>query len=62
MINKFLCLLFGHKYVATIIFSSHARKIRCKCCMKAWAMNDDVQILLPWDSELAELYGCELRA
>jgi hypothetical protein len=44
-------------------FTSYSRKVYCTNCKKYYAMNDDVQGFLPWDSDFArfyrELYGDE---
>lgn len=51
-----LCWFFGHEYYELVRFSSHARKLGCLKCPKQFAMNDDVQALLPWDADFEKLY------
>lgn len=56
------CLLCGHNYRVVQRFSETVRRVKCDCCGGDWGMNDNVRILLAWDSELEELHGSTATA
>jgi hypothetical protein len=56
MFVSLLCLLLGHKYAIVRRYSATQRRVCCERCGNQWAMNDEVQGLLTWDGEFAELY------
>ena len=50
------CVLFGHTYILHRKVNSYVREMKCKKCDKKFAMNDDMQTLLPLDYELQKLH------
>lgn len=56
MIDKIMCLLGRHKYVATQEFTDYSRRIACRRCRRMFAMNDDMRCVVPWDSEFHRMY------
>lgn len=55
-INRLICAIFRHKYIVLARFSRHERKLGCTRCGQQWGMHDKVQALVPWDSDLEDLY------
>lgn len=56
MINKLKCLFgFHNLYVIQHLFYK-TDQIGCRNCKKMWGMNHEVGDILPWDSDLQELY------
>jgi hypothetical protein len=56
MIERLMCVLFGHKYVVLKPLSYTSRKVGCTRCHRAWGMNDSVKAFIPWNDELEEMY------
>lgn len=56
MLVKMLCLCFGHKYRIHSVLNEGARKLVCARCAEKFAMHDATKSVIPWDSELEELY------
>lgn len=56
MFVKMLCLFFGHKLQIHTILNEGARKLVCVRCNSKFAMHDATKSVIPWDSELEELY------
>ena len=54
--NKLLCLFFGHKYFSVQELTPRARRVCCSRCSKSFAMNDELEILVDWDSDFHRLY------
>lgn len=57
MLERFLCAIFGHRYVVNRVMSKTTRKIGCTRCGKHWAMHDPTCSLVEWDGEFEELYS-----
>ena len=57
IMSMIICKIIGHKYSVSRIFSSYARQVKCKRCLSLWAMHDDIQAFLPWDSLFEEFYN-----
>jgi hypothetical protein len=57
MFNRLLCWMFGHRqmYVHQT-FGPGSRRIKCDACGGDWGMCDAVQIVLPWDRDMEDLY------
>jgi hypothetical protein len=51
-----ICLIRCHDFKIVQELSRYARKLHCPRCGKYFAMNDEFQALLEWDSELEALY------
>lgn len=51
-----VCAFRGHKYRIVQTFGAQTRRVCCKRCYGDWAMNDELQCLLPWDEDFEELY------
>lgn len=56
MIQLFKCLFGFHEYKKLKKLSVSSDQIYCKACKKMFAMNNDVQILLPWNSDMEKFY------
>jgi len=56
MLKRITCFLKGHKYKVLQKFSKTSRRIICTRCGGDWGMNDNVQAVVKWDSELEEMY------
>ncbi len=56
MLERLLCAVLGHRYVVQRVFSPNSRKIGCTRCDKEWGMYDSIRAIVPWDSELEQLY------
>lgn len=52
-----MCRLFGHEYTLKRNITPYLREIECKRCNKEFGMNDQVQSVLPLDSELKKLHS-----
>ncbi len=50
------CWLRCHDYRIVQELTPRARKLWCRRCDKYFAMNDEFQCVLDWDSDLEELY------
>lgn len=57
MFNRFICAIFGHKYVVERVLNYRARKVSCTRCKRSWAMHDPTRSFLPWDGEFEALYA-----
>ena len=57
MFGSLICAFTRHRYVLEKRLSRTSRKIGCTRCGKQWAMNDDCQILLPWDEDFEQVYA-----
>ena len=55
-LNRIMCAVSRHHYVVQRVFSPTSRKIGCLRCGMEWGMNDRVQLIIPWDGELEDLY------
>lgn len=53
--------IFRHKELRVMQEFGRTRKLRCDRCGKYFAMNDELQAVLPWDDEFEELYGTVLQ-
>ena len=56
MLKKILCFFGKHDYYVIKNYSSYARKVGCRQCPKAWAMNDQVRGFIEWNGEFEDLY------
>ena len=56
MIKRIKCALGRHKYYVAKELTPWSRKVGCRGCKKMFAMNDDAQIMLPWDDDFENLY------
>ena len=54
--RSFFCFFFGHKYCLAQNLNSYSRRVCCTRCSQSFAMNDDVNILIEWDSDFHRLY------
>lgn len=54
--KKILCFLLGHKYFLIRELTEQSRQIGCWRCKCKFGMNDDVRAVIPWDSELENMY------
>ena len=54
--NRLACWAIGHKYRLQQEFSPETRRVVCCRCAGDWAMNDRVNIIVPWNGEFAEFY------
>ena len=59
--KKFLCKLFGHKYILKRNICPGIRELACTRCKKEFGMNDAAQAVLPLDFELKELHDDILK-
>ncbi len=55
-VGFFQCLLGYHAFEITQALTAHSRRIACRRCHRVYAMNDDVQCVIPWDSEFHHMY------
>lgn len=57
--SKVLCWLGLHKLYVMCRYTGgfDGKRVGCRRCSKMWAMNDRLKIIVPWDSEFAEMYG-----
>lgn len=55
-INKLICFLIHHKYEKHQPLSRDSDMIICNRCQSKWAMNHSLKIILPWDSDLEDMY------
>ena len=62
LFTQLICAARGHRYVVEKRLSDRCRKVGCTRCGKSWAMNDDVQSLLPWDDEFEQMAWQQQRA
>jgi hypothetical protein len=56
MIKRIKCLIGLHKYYVLIHLTKCCRKLGCRHCNKEFAMNDNLQVIVPWDDEFEEIY------
>lgn len=56
MFKRLICAITVHKYFLIKNLSERTRKIGCSRCRRAWAMNDEVRVVVPWDSDFDQLY------
>lgn len=59
-----MCFLFDHKYFIAQELNSYSRRMCCGRCHQSFAMNDDTQILIDWDSSFHRMYerhGVEIK-
>lgn len=54
--NRLVCWALGHQYRTQQEFSPETRRIVCGRCDGDWAMNDRVNIIVPWNGEFADFY------
>jgi len=52
--------VFRHKEIRVVQEFGNARKLRCDRCGKYFAMSGIYQAILPWDSEVEDLYANRL--
>ena len=50
------CKIFGHKYKVEKQFKFNCQKLTCTRCNKKFAINHNLQIILPWDKEFEMLH------
>lgn len=56
LLQKLWCWIVGHEFYVLQKFSHSSRRICCDRCGGDWGMNDDVQALIPWSSDLESIY------
>ena len=56
IINPIKCKFGYHKYYLIKELTPWSRKLGCKNCQSFFGMNDSVQSVIPWDSDLEEMY------
>lgn len=56
-----LPFLFHHNEIRVVQEFGNARKLRCDRCGAYFGMSDTHQAVLPWDSDMEELYAVILR-
>lgn len=47
---------YMHDYYSLEQLSTSTKKIGCRYCKRIFAMNYDVNVVLPWDTDLEEFY------
>jgi hypothetical protein len=57
MLNKIKCFFGYHDYFVVSNLTSYSRQIACHECKRLFAMNDDVEVVVPWDENFEELYS-----
>jgi hypothetical protein len=55
-LKRIKCRLGYHKYFLVKELTPWSRKIGCKHCGTFFGMNDDAKVVLPWDSDLEQMY------
>lgn len=63
-LREIKCWLGAHEKYVHQEFTPYARRIGCRHCYESWAMNDDVRIIVRWNSQfhaLYELHGHVIR-
>ena len=60
-LRSLICSVFFHKLVIIKNFKKHSRCLYCKRCERYFAMNDEMRVFLPWDSEFTDFYEYEPR-
>lgn len=58
-IRRTACFVMGHHYRIQQVFSAMQRRVVCGRCDGDWGMHDGVKAFVPWDGDLAQLYGME---
>ena len=56
MLNRFICIILGHRYIVERVISKDIRKVVCTRCNRHWGMHDGVRAFIPWDGELEKLH------
>ena len=56
MVGFIKCRLGYHDFTVVRQLSKQASKLVCGRCNKKWAMNYDMRIMIPWDSEVEQFY------
>jgi len=56
VMNKVLCIFFGHKYFLAQKLNNESRRVCCKRCSKSFAINDNIQAVVPWGADFHEMY------
>lgn len=56
MLRQLTCLFTGHRYHIKQRFNNTCRRVECLRCERTWAMNDSLQVFLPWDDDFTRLY------
>jgi hypothetical protein len=50
------CIIGNHDFQLIQELTDHSRRIGCPHCQKIWGMNDQVQCVVEWDSDIEEMY------
>jgi hypothetical protein len=64
LFGRILCYFGKHKYTRTQYLTPTSRRIGCMRCGKVWGMDDNIKVLIPWDTELEDIYrdmGVDIR-
>lgn len=54
--KKVLCKILGHKYAIEKKYKFNCQKLTCTRCNSKFAINHNVEIILPWDKEFEALH------
>ncbi len=54
--TRLYCGLFGHQYYTVQRFNKYSRKIACGRCGSSFAMDDFMQVVVPWSDDFEHLY------
>ena len=57
ILSETLCFVFGHNYILKRKITRSIREVACVYCEKEFAMNDELQTLLPLDDEFRRLHN-----
>jgi len=57
LLRRCLCRVVGHTFLIVRRFGVTSRKLYCDRCHRYFAMNDRVQVVVPWDGVFDELYA-----
>lgn len=54
--KRLICAVIGHKYTNVRRLSDQSHLLACRRCLRLFAINTSVRVLIPWDSEVADFY------
>jgi len=57
IINRIKCKFGRHDYALAQNITDHSRRLYCEQCHKSFGMCDDTRSVIPWDSELHDMYA-----
>lgn len=51
-----ICFFKGHPIYSLVWLSERCEKVRCRRCDRLFAVNHEMQAMLPWGPEFEEFY------